>query len=207
MATPPSTVAIKLKRIREAYLKQLPTQLQVIRETLLVLDPKSPSNADLEDLHRRLHTLKGASASFGLSKVAAVADAGEQLAKGTLQGQPADAAWRRQMEAHVAKLAEEVAAADQSQEIDLKVNQMLAAAERSKSDSERKIVFLCEDDPFQRQSIATQIGCFGFEVISFDKLESFRDAVRNSPPDAIVMDMTFPERPKGGGEVIGELQA
>ena len=207
MATQPSTIAIKLKRIREAYLKQLPGQLDVIRETLLVLDPTAPSMDDLEDLHRRLHTLKGASASFGLGKVAAVADAGERLAKAALTGQPADAAWRSQIEAHLAKLQEEIAAVDgQSQETDLGVKEMLAAAERSRSDSERKIVFLCEDDPFQRQSFATQIGCFGLEVISFDKLESFRDAVRNSPPDAIVMDMTFPERPEGGSDVLVELR-
>ncbi len=207
MAAQPSTIAIKLRRIREAYLKQLPAQLEVIRETLLVMDPKKPSAEDLADLHRRLHTLKGASASFGLGKVAAVADAGEQLAKGAAAGAAADAAWRRQMEAHLAKLTEEVAAVDQSQEAELRVKEVLDAAERSQSGSEKKIVFLCEDDPFQRQSFATQIGCFGFEVISFDKLESFRDAVRTSPPDAIVMDMTFPQRPEGGSEVVGELNA
>ena len=165
MAAQPSTIAIKLRRIREAYLKQLPTQLDVIRETLLVIDPKTPSMADLENLHRRLHTLKGASASFGLGKVAAVADTGEHLVKAALAGQPADAAWRRQIEVHLAKLQEEIAAIDeQSQETDLGVKKMLAAAERSQSDSEKKIVFLCEDDPYQRQSFATQIGCFGFDV-------------------------------------------
>jgi diguanylate cyclase (GGDEF)-like protein len=209
MSAQPSTIAIKLKRIREAYLKQLPTQLEVIRETLVVIDRNKPAQADLEDLHRRIHTLKGASASFGLNKVAAIADVAESLAKGVLAGEAADGAWRRQMEGHFAKLAEQIAAADQSQETDLKVQEMLAAAEMSKnrSDSEKKMIFLCEDDPFQRQSFATQIGCFGFEVISFDKLDSLRDAVKTSPPDAIVMDMTFPDRPEGGGEVIGELRS
>ena len=47
MAIQPSTVAIKLKRIREAYLKQLPAQLEVIRATLLVLDEKRPAASDL----------------------------------------------------------------------------------------------------------------------------------------------------------------
>lgn len=208
MSAQPSTIAIKLRRIREAYLKQLPAQLEVIRETFFVLESNNPAPADLEDLHRRLHTLKGASASFGLVRVSAVADAGEHLAKGALAGAAApDAAWRRQMAGVLADLEEEIAAIDPSQDTDPKVQELLAAAQRSKSDSERKMVFLCEDDPFQRQSIATQIGCFGFEVISFDKLESLRDAVRNSPPDAIVMDMTFPDRPEGGGEVIGELRS
>ena len=207
MSAQPNTIAIKLKRIREAFLKQLPAQLEVIRETLLVVDRNSPAMADLEDLHRRIHTLRGASASFGLKKVAAVAEVAESLAKGVLTGEKADAAWRSRLEAHLAKLAEEVVAVDTSTETDLKVQEMLDAAERSKSDSENKIVFLCEDDPFQRQSFATQIGCFGFEVISFDKLESLREAVKTSPPDAIVMDMTFPDRPEGGGEVIGALKA
>ena len=206
MAIQPSTVAIKLKRIREAYLKQLPAQLEVIRATLLVLDEKRPAASDLEDLHRLLHTIKGSSASFGVGKIAAVADAGEQLAKAALQGAAADASWRRQMEAHLDKLAQEVAAIDQGVEADLGVKHMLAAAERSQNEGER-IVFLCEDDPFQRQSFATQIGCFGFEVISFDKLESFRDAMRHGTPSAIVMDMTFPDRPEGGSELVCELRA
>lgn len=207
MAAQPNTIAIKLKRIREAYLRQLPSQLQVIRETLLVLDPKKPAAADLEDLHRRLHTLKGASASFGFNRIAALADAGEQLAKGAMEGGTADAAWRRQLETQLTRLEEETAAVALEGEEDLRVKEVLAAAKRSCSDRDRKIVFLCEDDPFQRQSFATQIGCFGFEVISFDRLETFRDAVRTSPPDAIVMDMTFPERPLGGSEVIGELRS
>jgi DNA-binding response OmpR family regulator len=109
------------------------------------------------------------------------------------------------MEKHLDRLAEEIAAVDVSQESDHRVQEMLAASGRGKSASERKIVFLCEDDPFQRQSIATQIGCFGFEVISFDRLETFRDAVRNSPPDSIVMGMIFPQRQEG--EMIGELKA
>jgi len=206
-ALPTSTIAIKLKRIREAYLKQLPSQLQVIRETLQVMDAV-PTPADLEDLHRRLHTLKGASASFGLSRIAALAETGEQLAKGALQGEPAGAAWKKQIEALLPKLEEELSVVDHAPEEDLRVKQLLAAAERSRggSDSEHKIVFLCEDDPFQRQSFATQIGCFGFEVISFDRLESLRDAVKTSPPNAIVMDMIFPDRPHGGGEVIAELR-
>jgi diguanylate cyclase (GGDEF)-like protein len=204
-ALPTNTIAIKLKRIREAYLKQLPSQLQVICETLQVMDA-TPSAEDLEDLHRRLHTLKGASASFGLSRIAAVAETGERLAKEALKGAPTDAAWRKQIEALLAKLDEEVAVVDQSAEDDLRVKEVLAAAERSRGGVDHKIVFLCEDDPFQRQSFATQIGCFGFEVITFDRLESLRDAVKNSPPDAIIMDMIFPDRPHGGGEVIAELR-
>ena len=208
MSTQPSMLAIKLKRIREAYLKQLPAQLEAIRDSLFVLDGKNPARADLEDLHRRLHTLKGASASFGLSKLSAVADAGEHLAQAALAGEAApDASWRQRMEGHLAKLLEEIEGIDPHRETDLKFQEFLSAAERSKGDSEMKTIFLCEDDPYQRQFIATQIGCFGFEVITFDNLASLRDAVRNSRPDALVMDMSFPGHPEGGSEVVGELQS
>jgi diguanylate cyclase (GGDEF)-like protein len=68
-------------------------------------------------------------------------------------------------------------------------------------------VYLCEDDSYQRLTLATQIGCFGFEVLSFGELEQLVNAVQSAPPDAIVMDMIFPDRPLGGSDIVRTIQS
>lgn len=207
MNTPALSAAIRLKRIRESYLKQLPSQLEKIRTCYAALDAEAAGQAEFAELHRSIHTLRGSSASFGLSKVSAAAALAEQMAKESmLTGKTRDGAWCRQMEEYFIQMECEVAAVDASHEVDLHGMELVAAAETSHG-KELKTIYLCEDDFFQRQTLATQIGCFGFQVISFGALEQLHDAVRNSAPDAIVMDLSFPERPQGGAELMAEIQA
>ena len=108
------------------------------------------------------------------------------------------------MQDHFARMEQEAADIDIEKEMDINALELVAAAEGAKG-REQKTVYLCEDDSFQRMTLATQIGCFGFQVISFGDLDQMRNAVRNSPPDAIVMDLIFPDRPMGGAEIISEI--
>ncbi|MBF0414004.1 MAG: diguanylate cyclase [Desulfamplus sp.] len=68
-----------------------------------------------------------------------------------------------------------------------------------------RLVYICEDDPFQCANLADQIRCFGFNVSAFNDLEKFKDAVADAPPDVIVMDMMHNNRQTGGAEVIIDL--
>lgn len=207
MSSQAISAAGKLKRIREAYIKQLPSQLETIRTSLAGLGRGSEAGTALEELHRRIHTLKGASASFGLSSLSAVAAAGENMAKeAMLAGKPLDREWQRQMFEHLALMEREAASIDPSQGMDLQAMDLMVVAESSVT-RERKLIYICEDDSFQRLTLTTQIGCFGFDVVSFGELEQLQNAVRNSPPDAIVMDLIFPGRPMGGAETISEIQS
>jgi diguanylate cyclase (GGDEF)-like protein len=207
MSSPALSAAGRLKRIRESYIKQLPAQLEKILAAYAAYRSENPDQAKLQELHRFIHTLRGSSVSFGLSQVSAAAALAEKSAKeALLTGEPHDSGWYRQMEQCLAQMECEVAAIDASQETSLQGMELIAAAETSQG-KEMKTIYLCEDDFFQRQTLATQIGCFGFQVISFGELEQMRDAVRNSPPDAIVMDLMFPGRSLGGAELMAEIQA
>jgi hypothetical protein len=62
------SVAAKLKRIREAYIKQLPVQLEVIGKAFSACTLKPTGAEELEILHRALHTLKGKSAPAPFSR-------------------------------------------------------------------------------------------------------------------------------------------
>lgn len=207
MSTQPEAVAAKLKKIREAYIKQLPVQMEGIRASYATFVLGEQGGAPLEDLHRRIHTMKGACATFRLSMLSSMATTGEQLAKEALQSEvPPDRLWHQKMQEQFARMEHEISVIDPAQGMESQIHELATAVEQT-SERERKIVYLCEDDSYQRLTLATQIGCFGFEVLSFGDLEHLVNAVQSAPPDVIVMDIIFPDQPFGGCDVIRTIQS
>lgn len=207
MSIQTEAVAAKLKRIREAYIKQLPAQLAGIRASYSEFVQGEKGSTSLEELHRRIHTMKGACASFRLSMLSGVATTGEHLAKeALLAGTPPDRYWHQKMQEHFNRMEHEISSIDPEQGMELQIHELAIASEKT-TERERKLVYLCEDDSYQRLTLATQVGCFGFEVVSFGELEQLANAVQSAPPDAIIMDMIFPDRPSGGSDVVGAIQA
>ena len=207
MSTQPEAVAAKLKKIREAYIKQLPAQMEGIRSSYAAFVLGEQGDAPLEDLHRRIHTMKGACATFRLSMVSSAAMAGEQLAKEALQATaPTDRLWHQKMQEQFSRMEFEISAIDPTQGMESQIHELATAVEQT-SERERKVVYLCEDDSYQRLTLATQIGCFGFEVLSFGDLDHLVNAVQSAPPDAIVMDIIFPDQPFGGCDVMRAIQS
>ncbi len=207
MSAQTAAVAAKLKKIRESYIKQLPAQLEGIRASYSEFVQGEQESALLENLHRRIHTMKGACASFRLSMLSSVATSGEHLAQEALQAAaPTDRHWHQKMQELFSRMEHEISTIDPMQGMESQL-QELATAAGDTTDRIRKLVYLCDDDSFQRLTLATQIGCFGFEVLSFGETEQFLNAVRSAPPDAIVMDIIFPDRPFGGADVVQTIQS
>ncbi|MFH0730174.1 MAG: diguanylate cyclase [Pseudomonadota bacterium] len=206
MSTRVSFAADKLNKIRNAYIKQIPIQLEMIRRVYnaFILDPRGEN--DPAELHRRIHTLKGSSASFGLSGLSGAADAAEHLAKETMAAdRPPDESWQRRMRECLALMEAEAGKISPPQEMEMSPVKSAAFAQIS-GEKTPKTIYLCDDDPHQRQYLAAQIECFGFKVSAFDALEALRTAVRHCPPDAMVMDQIFPREPMGGSETLKTLR-
>jgi diguanylate cyclase (GGDEF)-like protein len=202
LSAQPAIVAAKLKNIREAYIKQLPSQFEGIRAAYSEFVQGEQGGATLELLHRRIHTMKGASASFRLSMLSAEATAGMHLVKEALQTPtPPDRHWHKRMQEFFVRMEREISSIDPAQGMELQIQELAIAAEES-TEKERKVVYLCEDDSYQRMSMATQIGCFGFDVHSFGETDQLINAVRNATPDVIVIDMIFPGRASGGADAL-----
>jgi diguanylate cyclase (GGDEF)-like protein len=207
LSTKSVVVAAKLKNIRESYIKQLPTQMEGIRSSYREFVLGEQGNAPLEVLHRRIHTMKGACASFRLSMLSAAATSGEHLAKDAMLSESApDRHWHQKMQELFDRMEHEITSIDPMQGMELQIQELATATDES-TERERKLVYLCEDDSYQRLTLATQIGCFGFEVLSYGDPEQLVNAVQSTPPDVIVMDMIFPDSPSGGSEVIASIQS
>ncbi|MFP5223152.1 MAG: response regulator [Acidobacteriota bacterium] len=201
-----SSAPSKLQKLREAFIKQLPNQLAAIRIRFDALDKDNPSPKDLEDFHRAVHTIKGSSAAFGLKELSATAEVGELLAKEAVAGRvDAMPEWREMMAAHLHSMSQAIERVDCGCDMGF-VTLDVAAAETIHSGADRKVVYLCEDDPLQLSSLVTQIGCFGFEVHPYADLEGFYAAVRKREPDVIVMDMVHPEDRSGGAQVVNRVR-
>ena len=200
-------IATKLKNLRETFVRQLPSKLDQIKTAYADLGKGGAAKEALDNLHDCLHTLKGVSANFGLNALSAAATEGERLAKRAKRGDAGpEATWKPQLGELIAQIEREVAGIDPSRLMDLQALEIVAAAETFHG-MERKVVYLCEDDAIQRLNLATQIGCFGFEVVSFGDLDQFCKAIRSGHPDIVIMDVVYPDAPSAGTEAIRETLA
>ena len=57
------SAATRLKKLRESYIRQLPSQMEKIRTACDALDKECPGQPEIKELHRYIHTMKGSSAS------------------------------------------------------------------------------------------------------------------------------------------------
>lgn len=200
------SAAGKLKRIREAFVKQLPTQVQAIQAAYVKVVQSDCDPGEIEAFHRCLHTIKGACATFGLKPVSNVAACGELLAKEVLDANASpDTLWHQKIQHCLTDLAKEISVIDLSQSLDTRGIELVTVASGD-NEREQKLIYICEDDSYQRVSLTTQIECFGYKVIAFGDLGQLKNAVINSQPDALIMDMMFPGNAIGGAEAVQELQ-
>ncbi|MDD2542463.1 MAG: Hpt domain-containing protein, partial [Desulfuromonadaceae bacterium] len=149
MNTKTAVIAAKLKKIRESYIKQLPGQLETIRAAYSAFVLGEQGNAPLEDLHRRIHTMKGASASFRLGILSSIAMTGENLAKEALRAaEPLGTSWHQKMQEVFDRIEHAISSIDSLQGMELQIQELAIAVEET-TERERKLVYLCEDDSYQ----------------------------------------------------------
>lgn len=207
MAVNSTLIASKLKHLRESFIHQLPSQLKAIKETYATIDNGAAHHDVFEELHQSFHTLRGASANFGLHALSDLSENCVRLIKKLKSGEIGiDTPWRQNLDKFLDQIEREITRSDLSALFDLQALEIVAAADTF-HEKERKVVYLCEDDKFLRLNLATQISYFGFEVITFGELDTFSKAIRRGKPDIVVMDIVYPDLPTGGADVIREIQA
>ena len=198
----------KLHKIRRAFVDQLPAQLEKIRGAYAAVSADSGGGGELENLHRLLHTLRGGSASFGLGALGAVAAEGELLARRAMNGEVnCDQEWQRAIQEQLQRLQREVEQLELAAATDFPFSKEVTPLQRDKVERERKLIHICEDDRHLAANLATQLRCFGFDVAVFAELEEMRRASLAEQPDAVIMDIVFPDRLLGGTELMAEIRA
>lgn len=72
--------------------------------------------------------------------------------------------------------------------------------------NKNKLIYLVDDDVALGKWVGSQIHHYGYDVQGFPSLRSAADAVRKNPPDAIIMDVCFPEGAHAGPKFVASMR-
>ncbi|GGC94022.1 GGDEF domain-containing response regulator [Vreelandella lutescens] len=193
----------KLNQLRQRFIEQLPARLQHITEQWQQSRASTEAEARLgPELHRFFHSLKGTGRSLGFERIALLADQGE-----TALNEPTPSA--HVIERVFVQLAEEqqrLQSLPGQQRALAALNSVEFAPTPIKTRSKRqRLIYLCDDEPDQVGQLLHHLRCFGHEVVHFEDTDAFFNAVISRRPDAIIMDVQFPQGNTAGTETLTSL--
>ncbi|AIA73927.1 response regulator [Halomonas campaniensis] len=210
------TLQQKLNQLRQRFIEQLPARLQ--KTTTKWQQSRLSTEAESRlapELHRFFHSLKGTGRSLGFERIAMLADQGEELLKAAPAS--ADHAFDDQAVNDInslipqlfQQLSEEIEYlqsqhGQQTVLASLNSVEFSSVAPQTRSKRQR-LIYLCDDEPDQVGQLLHHLRCFGHEVVHFEDTESFFNAVLTRRPDAIIMDVQFPQGNTAGTETLTSL--
>lgn len=193
----------KLNQLRQRFIEQLPARLQLITDQWQQSRASAEAAAKLApELHRFFHSLKGTGRSLGFERLALLADQGE-----TALHEPTPSA--HVIERVFIQLVEEqqrLQSLPGQQRALAALNSVEFAPAPVKTRSKRqRLIYLCDDEADQVSQLLHHLRCFGHEVVHFEETEAFFNAVISRRPDAIIMDVQFPQGNTAGTETLTSL--
>ena len=193
----------KLNQLRQRFIEQLPARLQLITDQWQQSRASAEAAAKLApELHRFFHSLKGTGRSLGFERLALLADQGE-----TALNEPTPSA--HVIERVFIQLVEEqqrLQSLPGQQRALAALNSVEFAPAPVKTRSKRqRLIYLCDDEADQVSQLLHHLRCFGHEVVHFEETEAFFNAVISRRPDAIIMDVQFPQGNTAATETLTSL--
>lgn len=207
------TLREKIRKLKLTFLGKVPDSVAQGRELCVRLSQAHKEPGLLDDLYRLFHSLKGTGASFGLEEIAAQGGLGEEAIQ-AFRGLD-EAARESALSAAIADLTEllarvealasaALAAETEGETAGLPAFDLGDAA--SPVDGPRKRVYICDDDEAAAESVVVQLACFGYGAVNFPTPDALRAAVLSNPPDAVIMDIVFPDGRNTGTEIAAGLR-
>lgn len=196
----------KIARLRKAFLDQLPARLSQARDLLDRVNAAPADHGTLSEMHRLLHNFKGTGASFGFRELSEAVARAERLVAGLLDASAAPPVdWRH-------RLAEAVAAMDGEARTvctagcldncrDLQGFTLITEPPQGTTAGGGRLVYICDDDTLLLERLSCQLGCFGYETVPFADPGALRERIRTRRPDALILDIHFPEGESAGIEL------
>ena len=203
----------KIARLRASFVNQLPARLEEAQEQMKLLksDPEMNRVSAIE-LHRAFHSLKGTGKSFGFIDLAKIAEQAESYTQQLidLPVNRTPSGWPDTLEDLLYQLASQVQILAYA---DLQNGHPQDApffdVEKTSSmqiSSDSPLIYLCDDEPEQVDHLANQLRCFGYQIEHFNDTQSFHKAVIHKRPDAVIMDVYFPQGRTAGTDELASLK-
>jgi diguanylate cyclase (GGDEF)-like protein len=200
MTTTQATFAEKLNTLRAAYARQLPMRIREVEEGFaqLLQAPEDAAIADL--LHRLLHNLVGSSGTMGFAGVCSAAAALKSLVRSCTDSGLRGDTLRSQATSHLSRMKK----ASRRQEED--VLEDLASDDPSGHERENRLIYVLEDDRTQAESLAAQLGHYGYLPRTFARIEDLQHGLEQAMPAAVIVDIILPEGALAGARGIATLR-
>lgn len=185
----------KLRALRVEYHAMLPSRLSTIREGFAHVKRDAREGRTLVDFHRLVHNMNGAGASYGFHEVSRAAAEVEQFVRSLMErGASVDDSAIQELGTRVDALAAQVEAAVEPESLPLPLPRPALTEFGSR-------VFLLDADAAAARSVREQLEGHGYEATAFSQPEEFLDAVRDEPPDVLLLSMMLPDG-AGGPDII-----
>lgn len=201
----------KMAKLRQTYVLQLPRQLAHMQSLLDRMGDGAAQagthtyadGAPAAELFRLLHNLKGTGRSLGFAQLGSYAEQGEAL----LQERPAR--WVEQLR----QCLQQLLASAQEQTQALAAGGTTAGTgfalmndPQAQVSAHGRLVYMCDDEAIMLEQLAAQLACFGYEARGFTEPQALREAFLQRRPDAVIMDVHFPQGARAGIDVLLKLR-
>jgi diguanylate cyclase (GGDEF)-like protein len=202
----------KIAKLRASFVEQLPTRVGQAHALFDRLKVDLGDHAAAVELHRLFHSLKGTGRSFGFHEVGLVAAQGEDLAAELLENPvaPASAQWLERLGGCLDLVTVCVAGICSSYGSDADRAEacftLPAPTDQASAAKGVRVIYICDDEVLPLEQLTTQLACFGYEIVTFTDPQQLREAVLARRPDAVVMDIHFPQGDRAGTDVLEALK-
>lgn len=197
------TTSDSLEALRRKFAEQLPERIMAIRERYRESAEAGWTQATLDALHQALHSLTGSAGTFGMMSVSAAARQLEIRVKDTINTRtaPDEPTWQH-IGTELERIEKLVRGFRDSDAPKLTPPQPIPRLDRV------PLVYLVEDDLEQADHLAQALREDGYTVRVFTDLEKFHSAIREEDaPDAVVLDMIFPDGDFAGAQKLAQIKA
>lgn len=195
----------KLRALEQVFLQKLPSKFDEIFDALNQYIADAKNKEALSLLHRHLHTMAGSAGAFGFEALGAQARIFESRLKPLLK----DATWS---DAELSEYAHDIH--DYFSSALSNLDKDAPAAEQHHGQRKdpvhesdhSQLIYLVDGDNGQNQAIVTQLEHFGYEPVCIEQLKDLAIAVATRRPDAIVIELSFPEGKNAGIDEIKKIE-
>lgn len=197
----------QLALLQKAFAASLPDKFSRLDALLVECDAALAGHLPLPEatrhqLHLLVHSLAGSSGTFGFATLGHAAHALEEKLAPLFAGTaPMDASQRQHLTAGIATLR--ACAQTTPAQADSGSNLLAAARAAAATKHESGIVYLVEDDTPLAESLAAQLGHFGYRTRIYARPVDVVPEAGSILPIAIVMDIGFPDNPLAGTDAAG----
>ncbi len=182
----------KIKLLQISFIRELPGRLNEIDEFIVQLDSDPTDSTAIDNLTRKLHSLAGSGATFGLPEVTNLAREGEILLKETdiIENGVNSTTTNRIKEITTALHNIETEQVDVSAQ-SLKTESDTLKSSLRKQANKVRTIYILESDTTILDDHINQFRQYGYIATLFSDVEEFCDAQQSGQPDIVMIDLFF----------------